>query len=868
MLLKPHARALSSLRLPLSLIALFLCLICTETVARPATPANVIQSPLASPDTDPPGITAPAAFQNSRPALWSPDVQHTGATLHSACNLGITSVTVTPSPAARDESVTITARVENMGLLSCAAGQVLEYYFSTNSVISTFDFLVGTGTTTKSLNLGSAQDVSISFTPKDQGVIPDTYWVGVRIVSENEFLAAENTLTIGPSTTCDIDVLSLSASPNPAFDHEDITITASVINYGATCANTEFNFYLWEIFELLGTKSLTTPLNYGNQTNLDFTFNANDKEVFIGSYTLYLTIPDINSSYFGDILEIQPSTVCNIDFLFLSPSPLSVFEDQEVTITAGIVNNGTGICTNKKIYFYISSNSTLSFGDTFLGEYIQDEPLNSGEQSLQTITFVPQELNLEPRTYWVGALVVPETEFFASAITLTINEGLSTPVNVSLPALTCEADQDLRIPVMINDDVSSSGINSYAFSLSYASDIIDITSALTSGTLSEGWTITSTITSGQIDISATGPADLEGSGDLIILAGRCLTEGTSPLTWNSFSFNEGSPPATLTDGTITVSGAPVNANPTPIMDEATTDEDTPVTINILANDTDPDGDPLTVDSVGDPEHGTVVLNGDGTITYTPEMNYYGTDTFDYTVNDDQGGSATAAVTVTINSVNDAPTPPMVTEPANGTSLLIEGDPNATLTVSWTTAIDPEGDTVSYVWELATSETFDTVLHRENVGTATQFELDYAFIAGLLTAQGIGPNEDLTVYQRAVASDGSLDTAGPSSSIVLTRGTIVGTEENASIPDRYVLAGNYPNLFRATTTFRFALPDPGPVRIEVYNILGEQVGTLIDGVYSAGWHTARWDATELVSGIYFVRMQAKDVAVSQTVTKLK
>ncbi|TNF56634.1 MAG: tandem-95 repeat protein, partial [Burkholderiales bacterium] len=96
-------------------------------------------------------------------------------------------------------------------------------------------------------------------------------------------------------------------------------------------------------------------------------------------------------------------------------------------------------------------------------------------------------------------------------------------------------------------------------------------------------------------------------------------------------------------------------NPAPVAtdDVAATDEDTPVTIDVLANDTDPDADPLTVTSAVAP-NGSVVINGDGTLTYTPNANFNGTDTITYTISDGNGGTSTATVTVTVNPVNDPP----------------------------------------------------------------------------------------------------------------------------------------------------------------------------------------------------------------------
>jgi Bacterial Ig domain len=90
----------------------------------------------------------------------------------------------------------------------------------------------------------------------------------------------------------------------------------------------------------------------------------------------------------------------------------------------------------------------------------------------------------------------------------------------------------------------------------------------------------------------------------------------------------------------------VNCPPIAVDDTATTVNGFPVTINVLANDSDPNGDPLTVTSVTDPPNGSVVNNGDGTVTYTPDCPVVlGNDTFMYTIDDGNGGTDTAMVTV-------------------------------------------------------------------------------------------------------------------------------------------------------------------------------------------------------------------------------
>ena len=121
-------------------------------------------------------------------------------------------------------------------------------------------------------------------------------------------------------------------------------------------------------------------------------------------------------------------------------------------------------------------------------------------------------------------------------------------------------------------------------------------------------------------------------------------------------------------GTVTITVAQVNDNPQAKPDTETTNEDTPVTIDVMANDTDVDTnvtlnlhvlhskDDFTITLTGATvasQHGsaTVVANK---VEYVPHENWYGEDTFTYWLNDGNGGSAEGTVTVTVNSVNDLP----------------------------------------------------------------------------------------------------------------------------------------------------------------------------------------------------------------------
>ena len=107
-------------------------------------------------------------------------------------------------------------------------------------------------------------------------------------------------------------------------------------------------------------------------------------------------------------------------------------------------------------------------------------------------------------------------------------------------------------------------------------------------------------------------------------------------------------------GVVDISVGAFNDPPAAVSDNATTDEDTPVTIGVLANDSDPEGDDLSIESVTQGVNGLVSINPDGTLTYEPAPDFNGSDSFTYTVSDGNGGSDQASVSVTVNAVNDAP----------------------------------------------------------------------------------------------------------------------------------------------------------------------------------------------------------------------
>jgi len=94
------------------------------------------------------------------------------------------------------------------------------------------------------------------------------------------------------------------------------------------------------------------------------------------------------------------------------------------------------------------------------------------------------------------------------------------------------------------------------------------------------------------------------------------------------------------------------------------------------------------------------------------------------------------------------------------------------------------------------------------------------------------------------------------------------EVDLSPPTKFELSQNYPNPFNPTTTIRFSLPQSGNVKLTVYNLLGEQVAELVNGIKEAGVHSVTFDATELNSGIYIYKLEADGVVQSRKMTLIK
>jgi hypothetical protein len=137
--------------------------------------------------------------------------------------------------------------------------------------------------------------------------------------------------------------------------------------------------------------------------------------------------------------------------------------------------------------------------------------------------------------------------------------------------------------------------------------------------------------------------------------------------------------------------------------------------------------------------------------------------------------------------------------------------------------------------------------------ASPHSIDSVLFRWTAPATGSGTvNFYLASYQGTTSSSN-----GQSTRITLTatESTTEVRDPAANQPEGFWLAQNYPNPFNPSTTVNFSVPRGGRTTIRIFNALGAEVATILDGWTEAGLHSIRWNAAGLTSGIYFMQLQS-------------
>jgi hypothetical protein len=200
-------------------------------------------------------------------------------------------------------------------------------------------------------------------------------------------------------------------------------------------------------------------------------------------------------------------------------------------------------------------------------------------------------------------------------------------------------------------------------------------------------------------------------------------------------------------------------------------------------------------------------------------------------------------------------------PEDGATLTVDSDDNTTVSITW----EPAEGAQTYEWlAVAAGGDFSDpalTLASNAFGSQSTLTLPASAIYNALTDLGFEHGQQVELEWTVRA------TAGVSSSLAdevfaLTVNMGTGTSiDNVGLPTHFELAQNYPNPFNPTTNISFTLPQSSEVTLEVFNMQGQRVATLVNSTMGAGSHTVPFNAENLSSGIYLYRMTAG--AFSQT-----
>jgi len=316
---------------------------------------------------------------------------------------------------------------------------------------------------------------------------------------------------------------------------------------------------------------------------------------------------------------------------FTATDPGSLSDSNPATFTVNAVNDAPVVTD--------IPDQTIAEGGSFatisLDDYVSDVDNTDAEMTWSYSGNT--ELTVSINGSRVATIGIPNADWYGfETITFTATDPGS--LSDSNPAtFTVNAVNDAPVVTDIPDQTIAEGGSFATISLDdYVSDV-DNTDAEMTWSYSGNTELTVSINGSRVATIGIPSADWNGS-ETITFTAEDLVGGTDS---DAASF------------TVTA----VNDSPVANDDSDTTPEDTPVSTNVVANDTDVDGTVVAsaVAIVSGPSDGSVVNNGNGTVTYTPDEDFNGSDSFTYTVKDNYGATSNVAtVTINVGVVNDPP----------------------------------------------------------------------------------------------------------------------------------------------------------------------------------------------------------------------
>lgn len=438
---------------------------------------------------------------------------------------------------------------------------------------------------------------------------------------------------------------------------------------------------------LAGAVATYTPnANYNGADS--FTFTANDGVATSAAATVSVTVTPVNDQPTAN--DATATTLENqaVD-VTLSGADI---DGDALTFTATNGANGSVSVTGSTATY--TPNANFSGTDTFT--YVAND--GTVDSDAATVTVTVTQVNSAPVAQGIGAVTNEDT---AVAVTFSATDADSDALTYSVatqPAngtvavagatgtYTPNADFNGTdtFTYIANDGTVDSAPATVTVTVNAVNDVPVASDATASTT--EDTAVDVTLVATDADGDALTYAATDGSNGTVAVAGNVATytpaanfNGTDTFT---FTANDG----TVNSNTATVTVTVGSVNDVPVVTDVAVSVDEDNALEIMLAGTDNDGDALTF-AITAPTNGTAALDG-AKVTYTPNANYNGTDTFTYTANDGTADSNVGTVTVTVNAVNDAPV-----FTAEMPDVMIAED-NGLLTFTYA-ATDVDGDALTF-----------------------------------------------------------------------------------------------------------------------------------------------------------------------------
>ena len=288
---------------------------------------------------------------------------------------------------------------------------------------------------------------------------------------------------------------------------------------------------------------------------------------------------------------------------------------------------------------------------------------------------------------------------------------------------------------------------------------------------------------------------------------------------------------------------------------------------------DPDGDVLSYSVSLEPIHGDFSISG-SSFMYAPDLNYYGMDSLDY-IATDGSLSDTATISITINTVNDAPNLFSLISPVDSAEIIINDqsiEQGMQLDFSWQESSDVDGDSVVYRFILSIDD--DQLTQTMVLDTLSQvnaMQIPHSFLTTIIEAYT--DNYYLLGEWIIYATDGYDTTYSSTSRDIIFNATNLLESKNLIFPESFALHQNYPNPFNPITQIRYDLPIDEFISINIYDVIGRRIKSLINTKQGAGFRSITWNATNdlgqpVSAGMYIYTIQAGEFRQTRKMVLLK